>query len=228
MSWATCCAGGVAARAPRHPRCRHPTGPAGSRRRFPTPTVPRGRHPATALAGASPSTPGAPQNATAVPPKWGSGVRPQWCHNSGPRVLAYLNVPWGTFWAPWIWVIWGAAPPAPKFLTPTGMGHPVPGSPPPRGGHPDSDIRDSRPRASLPAVPDPYPALPGGQEKTPRWHRGNQTGAPPPNTGAGICGYRSSSPKATAGHPNPLRAPGLRRRSHVTGTAATLLGHPGR
>lgn len=61
-------------------------------------------------------------------------------------------------------------------------------------------------------------------------HRGNGTlvpaGASPRDGRLRICGHRSSSPKAVLGRPNPLSAPGLRRRPHVTGTAAARLGPP--
>lgn len=53
---------------------------------------------------------------------------------------------------------------------------------------------------------------------------GDQTGAPPPNTGAGICGYRSSSPKAPPATLIRSEHRDYGTGSHVTGTAATLLG----
>lgn len=178
MSCATCCAGGVAARAPRHPRCRHTTGQAGSRRRFPTPTVLCGRHAAAALPGASPSTPGDPQKRHRGAPSVGLGLMSPVVPQPGTPSAGKSDPAVGHLLGTRIWVIWGAVPPATKFLTPTGMGHPVPGSPRPRDGHPAGDTRDRRPRASLPAVSDPYVTLPGGQEKTPRWHWGTRQGLP--------------------------------------------------
>lgn len=50
--------------------------------------------------------------------------------------------------------------------------------------------------------------------------------AAPRDARPGICGHCGSSLLAAPGRPNPLSAPGLWRWPHVTGTAATRLGHP--
>lgn len=73
-----------------------------------------------------PSAPGAPQNATAVPPKWGSGRCPPWCHSSEPRAPPHPTVPWGTSWTPRTWVIVGSSSPSPQILHPYRLGAPGP------------------------------------------------------------------------------------------------------
>lgn len=55
---------------------------------------------------------------------------------------------------------------------------------------------------------------------------GTHGGSPPRDARTGICSHRGSSLKAAPGRPNPLSAPGLRRRPHVRGTVATRLGPP--
>lgn len=134
-----------------------------------------------------PSAPGAPQNATAVPPKWGSGRCPPWCHSSEPRAPPHPTVPWGTSWTPRTWVIVGSSSPSPQILHPYRLGAPGPRvTSTPGGGHPAGDTRDSKHRASLRAVSDPYPTLPGGQKKTPRRHGGSRQELPHLTPGRGF------------------------------------------
>lgn len=175
MSCATCCAGGVAARAPRHPRCPHPTGPAGSRRSFPTPTVQRGRRADTALPGASPSTEEPPKTS---PRCLLSGLGAHVPSGAtAPQVPAHPTLHGAPPGHPDLGDL-GSSSHSPQIPHPYRRGAPGPRVTPTPGGHPAGDTRDSGPRASLSAVSDPRPALPGGQEKTPRWHWGTRQGLP--------------------------------------------------
>lgn len=175
MSCATCCADGWPPEPPGTPG-------AGTQPVRPVPAGASPHPPCSVAAMQPPPSPGLPR-ARQEPPK-----TPPRCFRSGVRA----HVPSGvTAQDPRCWHIRSChwAPPGHPDLDDLGSSSLSPQIPPPyRHGAPGPRVTstpgrgapagDSRPRASLPAVSHPYPTLPRGQGKTPRWHWGTRQGLP--------------------------------------------------